>query len=178
MIHNHYKDKQKERRGSDSELVRNNKKFGDNCGILTDEKKRRLSQSEQLDDDHHHHHPPVLGSTNVGTIASLPQKPRKEKLKTKDIFKKDSGKNKVFSKSLSEKPQNKVVTLPTAGDMNMEAKFKQGLLEGTMDKGVPRPPHRTEAVNHLVTENSRVEARIETTEKVKYVIQFVDMDVI
>ncbi|KAJ8984215.1 hypothetical protein NQ317_011125 [Molorchus minor] len=59
VIHNHYtKDKQKERRGSDSELVRNNKKYIDSNGITCDEKKRRLSQAEQLDEDQ----PAVLGS--------------------------------------------------------------------------------------------------------------------
>nr|XP_023022070.1 uncharacterized protein LOC111510398 [Leptinotarsa decemlineata]XP_023022071.1 uncharacterized protein LOC111510398 [Leptinotarsa decemlineata] len=150
VIHNHYKEKQKERRGSDSELVRNNKKYTDSNGILCDEKKRRLSQSEQTEEDH-----PVLGSTNVGTIMNLPQKPRKDKIKVKDIFKKDLSKTKIFNKNFGDKLQSKSVTLPTAGDMNMEAKFKQGLLEGTEEKGVPRPPHRTDVVNLLTTETVR-----------------------
>ncbi|KAG5872966.1 hypothetical protein JTB14_027645 [Gonioctena quinquepunctata] len=152
VIHNHYKEKQKERRGSDSELVRNTKKYIDSNGILLEEKKRRLSQSEQTEEDH-----PVLGSTNVGTIMNLPQKPRKDKLKVKDVFKKDLSKNKIFNKNFVDKLQCKSVTLPTAGEMNMEAKFKQGLMEGTGEKGVPRPPHRTEVVNLLTTDSIRLE---------------------
>ncbi|KAJ8931271.1 hypothetical protein NQ314_015837 [Rhamnusium bicolor] len=158
IIHNHYKDKQKERRGSDSELVRNNKKYIDSNGIMCDEKKRRLSQAEQVDEEQ----PAILGSTNVGTIMGLPQKLRKDKVKVKDVFKKDTNRTKIFNKNLGDKLQSKQVILPTAGEMNMEAKFKQGLLEGTGEKGVLRPPHRTEVVNHLTAENSR----IETTEKV------------
>ncbi|XP_072385877.1 uncharacterized protein [Diabrotica undecimpunctata] len=152
VIHNHYKDKQKERRGSDSELVKS-KKFLDGH-VIPDDKKRRLSQSEQPEEDQ-----PVLGSTNVGTITSLPQKVRKDKVKIKDVFKKDASKNnKLFHKNFGEKLQTKPVTLPTAGEMNMEAKFKQGLLEGTGEKGISRPPHRTEIVNHLCTEPNRREA--------------------
>lgn len=159
MIHNHYKEKQKERRGSDSELVKN-KKFLDGNAI-PDDKKRRLSQSEQPEEDQ-----PVLGSTNVGTITGLPQKLRKDKVKFKDVFKRDAIKNnKIFNKSFSEKLQTKSVTLPTAGEMNMEAKFKQGLLEGMGERGIPRPPHRTEIVNHLSTEP----IRIETPEVVKVI---------
>lgn len=74
MIHNHYKDKQKERRGSDSDLVKTKKFLDDNA--ISDDKKRRLSQSELPEDDQ-----PVLGSTNVGTIAGLPQKIRKDKVR-------------------------------------------------------------------------------------------------
>lgn len=158
-IHNHYKEKQKERRGSDSELVRNSKKYSDSNGIACDEKKRRLSQAEQLDEEK----PPILGSTNIGTIAGLPQKPRKDKVKIKESFKKDTARNKMFAKSFGDKMQAKQVALPTAGEMNMEAKFKQGLLEGTAEKGVPRPPHRTEVVNHLTAETNN---RTENVEKV------------
>ncbi|XP_057663377.1 mucin-17-like isoform X1 [Diorhabda carinulata] len=151
VIHNHYKEKQKERRGSDSELVKS-KKFLDGNAI-PDDKKRRLSQSEQPEDDQ-----PVLGSTNVGTITGLPQKLRKDKVKFKDVFKRDTIKNnKIFNKSFGEKLQTKSVTLPTAGEMNMEAKFKQGLLEGTGERGIPRPPHRTEIVNHLSTDPIRID---------------------
>lgn len=74
MIHNHYKDKQKERRGSDSDLVKTKKFLDENA--ISDDKKRRLSQSELPEDDQ-----PVLGSTNVGTIAGLPQKIRKDKVR-------------------------------------------------------------------------------------------------
>ncbi|KAJ8944940.1 hypothetical protein NQ318_013088 [Aromia moschata] len=153
VIHNHYKEKQKERRGSDSELVRNNKRYVDTNGVVCDEKRRRLSQADHVEDDQ----PAVLGSTNVGTIAGLPQKPRKDKVKLKDAFKKDAiGRSKLYAKGLGDKLQVKQVTLPTAGEMNMEAKFKQGLLEGTAEKGVARPPHRTEVVNHLAVENNGV----------------------
>ncbi|CAH1959588.1 unnamed protein product [Acanthoscelides obtectus] len=174
MLHNHYKEKQKERRGSDSELVRhNNKKYAGAEHLFMDEKKRRLSQVDQVDDDDQ---PPVLGSTNVGTIAGLPQKIRKEKdkVKVKDTFKKEMQRSKALTKSLSEKlpPGSKsvVVALPVAGEIDMEAKFKQGLLEGNsaMDKGVPRSPHRTASaaqgevitVNYVTSEN-----RIEVHEK-------------
>ncbi|CAG9813354.1 unnamed protein product [Phaedon cochleariae] len=146
-IHNHYKDKQKERRGSDSDLVRNNKKYLESNGAAGgEEKRRRSSQSEQQPDDGQK----VLGSTNVGTITNLPQKPRKDKTKAKEAFKV----TKMFSKSFGDKLQGKPVTLPTAGEMNMEAKFKQGLLEGTGEKGVPRPPHRTEVVNHVTADSN------------------------
>lgn len=140
VMQNHFKEKQKERRGSDSDIVRNNKKYSEKSGVSFDEKKRRFSQAEQIELDH----PPVVGSTNVGTIASLPQKPRKDKVKVRDIFRKETNKMKNFCKVTSDKIQNKVVSLPIAGDMNMEAKFKQGLLEGSIEKNVVRPPHRTD----------------------------------
>lgn len=150
-IHNNYKEKQKERRGSDSELTRANLKFVDSNGIISVEKKRRLSQSEPgLESE-----PPILGSTNIGTIAGLPQKSRKDKTKIKDLFKnKDIARNKNFTKSLGEK-FTKQVTLPT-GEIDMGAKFKQSMMEGT-EKGIPRPPHRTENVHQIVTENNQIE---------------------
>lgn len=145
FVHNHFKEKQKERRGSDSDLVRNNKKYSDASGVLGfDEKKRRFSQAEQIELDQ----PAVVGSTNVGTITNLPQKPRKDKVKVRDVFRKETSKIKNFCKMTTttagdNKTQNKVVSLPVAGDMNMEAKFKQGLLEGN-EKTVVRQPHRTD----------------------------------
>jgi hypothetical protein len=154
IIHNstHYKEKQKERRGSDSELSRANMKFADSNGIISVEKKRRLSQSEASSDAER---PPILGSTNVGTIAGLPQKTRKDKNKIKDGFKsKELIRSKNFSKGLGDK-FTKQVALPT-GEIDMEAKFKQRLMEGT-EKGIPRPPHRTEAVHQIVTENNQIE---------------------
>lgn len=158
FIHNHFKEKQKERRGSDSDLVRNNKKYSDNCGVIFDEKKRRLSQVEQIE----HDQPSVVGSTNVGTITGLPQKPRKDKVKIRDVFKKDLSKTKNFCKLAGDKVQSKVVSLPVAGDMNMEAKFKQGLLEGNVEKNVVvRSHHRTDVSNALSENN-----RMETTDKV------------
>ncbi|XP_044263319.1 uncharacterized protein LOC123010471 [Tribolium madens] len=151
VIHNNYKEKQKERRGSDSELTRANLKFVDSNGITSVEKKRRLSQSEPgLESE-----PPILGSTNIGTIASLPQKSRKDKSKVNEMFKsKDVVRTKSFSKSLGEK-FTKQVALPT-GEIDMGAKFKQSMMEGT-EKGIPRPPHRTENVHEIVAENKKNE---------------------
>lgn len=151
FIHNHFKEKQKERRGSDSDLIRNNKKFPDSGGVLFDEKKRRLSQTD-------HDQPSIVGSTNVGTIAGLPQKPRKDKFKMRDLFKKDTSKSKSFCKIAGDKLHNKVVSLPIAGDMNMEAKFKQGLLEGNNEKNV-RTPHRTE-LNNVLAETSTTDNKV------------------
>lgn len=143
-VHNnapHYKDKQKERRGSDSELARANMKFIDGNGMISVEKKRRLSQSEISNEVNR---PVVLGSTNIGTIAGLPQKPRKDKSKMKDGFKsKELIRSKNFTKAVGDNFSNQVV-LPT-GEIDMEAKFKQRLMEGC-EKGISRPPHRTEAV--------------------------------
>lgn len=147
VYNSHYKEKLKERRGSDSELARSTKKYTENNGLLSGDKKRRLSQTElELELQ-----PSILGSTNTGTIASLPtHKPRKEKIKTKESFKsKEINRNKSYSKNLV-----KQVALPT-GEIDMEAKFKQRLLEET-EKGVPRPPHRTEAALQ-VTETNRIE---------------------
>uniref|UniRef100_A0AAR5Q7R3 Nuclear receptor coactivator 6 TRADD-N domain-containing protein n=1 Tax=Dendroctonus ponderosae TaxID=77166 RepID=A0AAR5Q7R3_DENPD len=168
-LHNHHyaKDKQKERRGSDSELVRlNNKRHDTNGALVSDEKRRRLSQSEgekRLNEDEVV--PSVLGSTNVGTVGVLPQKIRKDKLKIKDSFKiKENNSRKIYSTpksnlnlntppSPSDKKQQTTVpvSLPTALDMDMEAKFKQSLMEGVIgEKGIPRPPHRTvEVMGHV-----------------------------
>lgn len=156
----HYKEKLKERRGSDSELARATKKYTETNGILHIDKKRRLSQTEQLELEPQ---PSVLGSTNMGTIMGLPtHKPRKEKLKFKETFKnKELNKNKNFTKSIV-----KQVTLPT-GEIDMEAKFKQRLLEEP-EKGVPRPPHRTESSTTVQqTENNR----LEQSEKVTNLVQ-------
>lgn len=144
LYNSHFKEKLKERRGSDSELARQAKKYSESNGIVSGDKKRRLSQTEQLDVDSQ---PQILGSTNTGTVTALPaHKPRKEKLKIKETFKsKDISRSKSFSKNLV-----KQVTLPT-GEIDMEAKFKQRLLEDG-EKGVPRPPHRTETLNQEPTE--------------------------
>ncbi|XP_060536751.1 uncharacterized protein LOC132708423 isoform X1 [Cylas formicarius] len=166
-IVNHYKDKQKERRGSDSELVRTSKKHVDaNGALVTDQKKmRRLSQSEgevanKTIDELPPQLPVVLGSTNVGTVVSLPQKIRKEKVKLKEGFKSKDLNRKLYPSSklnltsVVDKlhPKQQLVSLPTAVDVDMEAKFKQSLMEGAIgEKGVARPPHRTEVINHLVT---------------------------
>lgn len=141
MYNSHYKEKLKERRGSDSELA---KKYGEVNGVLPIDKKRRLSQTEQLE-------PSVLGSTNTGTVMSLTaHKPRKEKLKIKETFKnKELNRNKNFPKALV-----KQVTLPT-GEIDMEAKFKQRLLEEP-EKGVTRPPHRTETAAETPTPPEKV----------------------
>ncbi|CAG9762264.1 unnamed protein product [Ceutorhynchus assimilis] len=172
-LHNHYKEKQKERRGSDSELVRaNSKKHDLNGALAAEEKRRRLSQSEgdkRLEDDMV---PSVLGSTNVGTVGVLPQKIRKEKIKLKDSFKIKDSNRKLYSTSkpglnnLSMPPspsdkkqqQSATIALPTAIDMDMEAKFKQSLMEGVLaEKGIPRPPHRTvEVVGHVQTDGARI----------------------
>lgn len=42
--------------------------------------------------------------------------------------------------------------------MDMEAKFKQSLMEGVIgEKGIPRPPHRTvEVVAHVQTDGARI----------------------
>ncbi|KAF7284505.1 uncharacterized protein LOC143196148 [Rhynchophorus ferrugineus] len=154
-LHNHYKEKQKERRGSDSELVRAGIRKHDANGALNigDEKRRRLSQSEgerRVDDDT----PTVPGSTNVGTVGVLPQKVRKDKMKIKESFKVKDLNRKLYAavtaKTVEKTLQKPAVTLPTATDVDMEAKIKQSLMEGVIgEKGVPRPPHRTvEVVIH------------------------------
>lgn len=145
IYNSHYKEKLKERRGSDSELARSAKKYTESNGLLSGDKKRRLSQTEQLDLEPQ---PSVLGSTNTGTVTTLPaHKPRKEKIKIKEGFKnKEIRSSKSFSKTIGDKLV-KQVSLPT-GEIDMEAKFKQRLLEET-EKGVPRPPHRTEPENRI-----------------------------
>ncbi|XP_050315925.1 uncharacterized protein LOC126750368 isoform X2 [Anthonomus grandis grandis] len=171
-LHNHYKDKQKERRGSDSELVRaNNKKHDANGALLGEDKRRRLSQSEgdkRLEDDVGTVTvPSVLGSTNVGTVAVLPQKLRKDKIKLKETFKIKDNTRKLFATSPKsslppsppdKKTQQQMVALPTAIDVDMEAKFKQSLMEVVIgEKGIPRPPHRTvEIVGHVQSEGARI----------------------
>lgn len=159
VYNSYYKEKLKERRGSDSELARSTKKYNENNGLLSGDKKRRLSQTEQLELELQ---TSILGSTNTGTIASLPtHKPRKEKTKIKETFKnKEMNRNKSFSKNLV-----KQVVLPT-GEIDMEAKFKQRLLEET-EKGVPRPPYRTETALQTM-ENNRTE---QTTEQVVGLVQ-------
>lgn len=118
----------KERRGSDSEL-----RYPEANGVLSGDKKRRLSHTEQLDIEPQLF---VLGSTNTGTVAALPIQKRKDKVKIKELSKvKDLNRTKTYAKI-------KQIALPT-GEIDMEAKFKQRLLEDS-GKGVPRPPHRTE----------------------------------
>lgn len=83
----HFKEKHKERRGSDSELIRTSKQPFDNLDLDSSEKKRRLSQTESSSFESE---PSVLGSTNTGTVSRFPNhKIRKEKVKIKE-----SGKNK------------------------------------------------------------------------------------
>ncbi|KAK9873880.1 hypothetical protein WA026_002235 [Henosepilachna vigintioctopunctata] len=128
VLHNYQmKEKQKERRGSDSELSKSSKKILDSNGIISEEKKRRLSQSDSVESTE------ILGSTNIGTMVGLP-KPRKEKVKNREV-----NRNKNYSKTFAEKlAKQQLIALPT-GEIDMEAKFKQRLLEG-----VNRSPHRTE----------------------------------
>lgn len=65
--------------------------------------------------------------------------------------------------------QKQSVTLPTASDVDMEAKIKQSLMEGVMgEKGIPRPPHRTvEQVVHMV-ESVRVGSAVEKVRKTAF----------
>ncbi|KRT82121.1 hypothetical protein AMK59_3368 [Oryctes borbonicus] len=144
VFNTHYKEKLKERRGSDSELARANKKHGESNGILLVDKKRRLSQTEERN---HESQTSVLGSTNTGTVSGISaHKMRKDKLKLKDSFKcKDLNRHKSYSKNMAEKLASKQVPLPT-GDLDMEAKFKQRLLEEP-ERIVPKIPHRTETVH-------------------------------
>lgn len=130
-----FKEKQKERRGSDSEVVKTNKKSIDNNGAISEEKRRRLSQSDSLIETAE-----VPGSTNIGTMVGL-LKPRKEKAKSRE----PNRTNKTY-KTLTEK-FTKQVSLPTGDVDHMEAKFKQRLLEGISRplpiENFPRSPHRT-----------------------------------
>lgn len=153
VFNTHYKEKLKERRGSDSELARANKKHGESNGILTVDKKRRLSQTEERN---HESQNLVLGSTNTGTVSALSaHKIRKDKLKLKDNFKcKDLNRHKSYSKNVAEKLA-KQVPLPT-GDLDMEAKFKQRLLEEP-----ERIPHRTETA-HVLESTGKVADLIHT----------------
>ncbi|KAK9709906.1 putative nucleic acid-binding region [Popillia japonica] len=142
VFNTHYKEKLKERRGSDSELARANKKHSESNGILSVDKKRRLSQTEER--NYESQTTSVLGSTNTGTVSGISaHKIRKDKLKLKDSFKcKDLNRHKSYSKNIAEKLA-KQVPLPT-GDLDMEAKFKQRLLEEP-ERIVPNKiPHRTE----------------------------------
>lgn len=139
VFNTHYKEKLKERRGSDSELARANKKHGESNGILSVDKKRRLSQTEERN---HESQTSVLGSTNTGTVSALSaHKIRKDKLKLKDSFKcKDLNRYKSYSKNIAEKLA-KQIPLPT-GDLDMEAKFKQRLMEEP-ERIAPKISHRT-----------------------------------
>ncbi|KAF5291311.1 hypothetical protein FQA39_LY03462 [Lamprigera yunnana] len=136
----------KERRGSDSEVSHSAKRYTESNGILPSDKKRRLSHTDPVDTESPQLF--VLGSTNTGTVATLPiQKPRKEKIKCKDSCKsKELNRNKSFVKNLPDKMLSQI-SLPT-GEIDMEAKFKQRLLEDS-EKGVPRPPHRTETLQNM-----------------------------
>ncbi|XP_031359172.1 uncharacterized protein LOC116182768 isoform X1 [Photinus pyralis] len=155
----------KERRGSDPEVAHSVKPYADCNGILPNDKKRRLSHTDPVDTDSQLF---VLGSTNIGTVATLPmQKPRKEKVKCKDVCKvKEINRSKNFVKNLPEKV-TKQISLPT-GEIDMEAKFKQRLLEDS-ETGVPRPPHRTENVQSLdnkIFQPSKSELVQSLTEKI------------
>lgn len=122
----HFKEKHKERRGSDSELIRSSKQPFDNIDLDSTEKKRRLSQTDGSNLDSQ---PSILGSTNTGTVSRFPtHKIRKEKLKVKENTKsKEINKYKSHSKVVVD-GLSKQVTLPT-GEIDMEAKIKQRLLE-------------------------------------------------
>lgn len=125
VLHNYIsKEKEKERRGSDSELSKSNKRFLDSNGINSEDKKRRLSQSDSVESTE------VPGSTNIGTMVGLP-KPRKEKIKNREL-----NRNKSYSKNLAEKIAKQQINLPSV-ELDMEMKIKQRLLEG-----VNRLPHR------------------------------------
>lgn len=123
----HYKEKLKERRGSDSELANSAMLvwYKDCHNMVQSDKKRRLSQTEERNLEMMQ--PMVLGSTNTGTVSTLANhKNRKEKFKAKDNFKsKDINRYKTFTKI---DKSTKQVVLPT-GEIDMEAKFKQRLLE-------------------------------------------------
>lgn len=136
---------------------------------MPDDKRRRLSQSEsdskRLEDDcgEEATTPSILGSTNVGTVAVLPQKIRskdKVKLKERKLFaasKASMGMSNPGSPPDSGRRQQ-AIALPTAVDLDMEAKFKQSLMEDMVigDKGIPRPPHRTvEVVGHVQVETGK-----------------------
>ncbi|KAF2892478.1 hypothetical protein ILUMI_13697 [Ignelater luminosus] len=151
----------KERRGSDSELAHSIKRYGESNGISQGDKKRRLSHTDQVDIESQLF---VLGSTNTGTVTPLPiQKPRKEKVKCKDSSKgKELNRNKSYAKNVAEK-LIKQTSLPM-GEIDMEAKFKQRLLEDS-EKGVPRPPHRTENIQSV--ENSQFQQNEKEDELVK-----------
>ncbi|CAH0551160.1 unnamed protein product [Brassicogethes aeneus] len=148
MIHCIFKEKQGQH--SESDILRgNNKHYIENN--INIEEASRISQIEHSHIDQLQ----VLGSTNVGTITSLPQKPRKDKLKSKEVFKiKDSNRNKCYSLKNTFEKINKHVALPTTAEIDMEAKFKQGLLEG--QKGFSKPLHRTEVhLTEIVMENNK-----------------------
>lgn len=132
----HLKEKLKERRGSDSEIVHTLQPYHPY-------KKRRFSHTDQDDQ------PFVLGSTNTGTVAALPplpsQKLKREKFKSKtkesSNLVKQASKNHVKNNDLSG--GGKQVVLPT-GEIDMEAKFKQRLLETTDSDTPVSSPRRTE----------------------------------
>lgn len=133
----HYKEKLKERRGSDSELVKINSISGNtgNNGLLNNYKKRRLSQSSELEEslDPRDSIMPVLGSTNTGTVSSISNhKQRKFKLKDLSIRMRDASRFKSYNMKTIDKMKQTVV-LPT-GEIDMEAKFKQRLLEEQTDR--------------------------------------------
>lgn len=128
----HYKEKLKERRGSDSDLIPHSTSipvwYNDYNLVQSADGKRRLSQTEDVNMDGQ---PAVLGSTNTGTVCPvlLNHKNRKEKNKIKENFKsKDLNRYKSFTSKIDK--SIKQVILPT-GEIDMEAKFKQRLLEET-----------------------------------------------
>ncbi|XP_044746858.1 uncharacterized protein LOC123308314 isoform X2 [Coccinella septempunctata] len=143
VLHNYIsKDKEKERRGSDSELSKSSKKFLESNGVNSEDKKRRLSQSDCVESTE------VPGSTNIGTMVGLP-KPRKEKVKNREL-----NRNKSYSKNLAEKIAKQQINLSSV-EIDMESKIKQRLLEG-----VNRIPHRIDQTTSTPEKPPPVEEKL------------------
>lgn len=163
----HYKEKLKERRGSDSDLAHSTTLpiWYNECMhnfVQSTEEKRRLSQTEEI---HMDGQPTVLGSTNTGTIGPVltNHKNRKEKSKIKENFKsKDLNRYKNFTSKIDK--SIKQVILPT-GEIDMEAKFKQRLLEEP-DKSTTS--HQVRLQDNITTEKTN---RIDQESKVVELIQ-------
>lgn len=138
-IDNHFKEKHKERRGSDSELVRASRQSIENSDSDAAERKRRLSQTEEACGTWQ---PLVVGSTNTGTISNLPNlKTRKEKVKLKENFK--SKEMKLIKPHPKIEMGNNSILLPV-GEIDIEAKIKQRLLEDTVSTTPYNIQNRTE----------------------------------
>lgn len=113
-------------------------------------------------------------------------------LKIKDSFKiKENNSRKIYSTpkpslnlntppSPSDKKQQTTVpvSLPTALDMDMEAKFKQSLMEGVIgEKGIPRPPHRTvEVMGHVQVDGGRIGNVTEQVKSICFCLQCIILD--
>ncbi|XP_025833681.1 uncharacterized protein LOC112905442 [Agrilus planipennis] len=158
VYNTHFKEKLKERRGSDSELAHSAKRLLDNNGLISVDKKRRLSQTDHFDESHQSL---VVGSTNIGTVSTLSPKPKKEKLKAKDGNSKgkEIDRSKSYAKNVADKLASKQVALPT-GEIDMEAKFKQRLLENTTTSDKVHNNNRS----YRTTENSNLQKTDDETE--------------